>query len=139
MANQAAAGQAAMQGYRSNAVAGLSETQMLSKGLHGLVIHLKRASLAADNEQAGGEGTRAQHLAAADRLLVFLMGIADVKTELGSKLAQCYTAIQQLIGAALGGAGKEPTEALGSALEQARALERALSATVGDDRHGESR
>lgn len=66
------------------------------------------------------------------------MGIADVKTELGSKLAQCYTGIQQLINSALGGAGMEPKEALVSALEEARALEKALSATVGDDRHGES-
>ena len=137
MANQAAAGQA-MQGYRSNAVAGLSETQMLTKGVHGLVVHLKRADLAAAGEGADANAARAQHLAAADRLLVFLMGIADVKSELGSKLAQCYTGIQQLIGGALGGAGMESKEALGSALDQAKALERALSATVGNDRHGES-
>lgn len=138
MVSGAPLGQAS-QGYRSNAVAGLSEEQMLSKGLHGLVVHLKRAVRASGADAANAQAGRAQHLAAADRLLVFLMGLADIRTELGSRLIQCYAAIQQLVGGALGGKASESGQALDDALEQARALEQALSATVGDGQDGRPR
>lgn len=129
----------AAQGYRNNAVSGLSEEQMLNKGLHGLVVHLNRAKTVAVDDDGGSAVRRAQCLSDADRLLTFMLGLAAAETELGTTLVRCYTGIQQLIASALADASAESDQALDDAIDQARALERAFSERVGGGRHGQSR
>jgi len=129
----------AARGYRSNAVAGLSDQKMLEKGLHGLVVYLNRAMIIHD--QAGDEAAdmrKAQSLSDADRLLGFLMQLADVNSEMGSTLVDCYTGIQQLISSALNGNGDESRRDLGHALDQARALERAFKKIEGGGLYGQA-
>lgn len=126
----------AAQGYRSNTVAGLSDGATFRQSVHGVVVHLKRASLA--SADAANQGRRAQHLANADNLLVFLSGLADDNSPLGKTLIRCYIGVQELIAAALNAPAQESDQALDDALEQARALEAAVGEMVGAG-HGQSR
>lgn len=126
----------AAQGYRSNTVAGLSDGATFRQAAHGVVVHLKRASMVPAG--ADGQGRKAQHLANADNLLVFLSGLADDDTPLGKTLIKCYIGLQELIAAALNAPAQESERALGDALEQARALEATVGEMV-DAGHGQSR
>lgn len=107
-------------GYQANAVAGLSDEDRLLKGIRGVAVYLKRATMT-----SGDPGTvkaaRIRHLSDCDRLLAFLEGIADGNTELGATLVTCYQGIRRLILEALTVA--DPSEAIDAAYRQAHELE----------------
>lgn len=128
----------AAQGYRENAVAGLNESDMLNKGLHGLVVYLHRAKLIAESSDESAAYQKAAHLSDADRLLSFLLQVADAETEMGGTLIRCYTGIQQLITASLNSEGDESLQALDDALGQARALEGAFKENIGGNSDGQA-
>jgi hypothetical protein len=128
-------GFAACEGYKNNAVAGLADRDLLLKGIHGIAIHIKRAMIAPVKDEVRPPEQRAQHLAAADRLVAFMIGITDRSGALGTTLLNCYTGLQQLISRALFVPANDVEQALREALEQARALEAAVSQALGAIKH----
>jgi hypothetical protein len=135
MAYGMGSGFAACEGYKNNAVAGLADRDMLLKGIHGIVIHIKLAMIVSVKEEARPPEQRAQHLAAADRLVAFMIGITDRSGAFGHTLLNCYTGLQQLISRALFAPADEVEQALSEALEQARALEASVSQALGVIKH----
>lgn len=124
------------QGYRGNTIAGLSTQEVFLRGLHGIVVHIRRASLVA-NAEAAPQALKYQHLANADSLVTFMIGLADSQTEMGAILTRCYTAIQQLISAALNDDTPEQSQSIDDALNQAMALEEVINTSLERIQHGQ--
>lgn len=124
------------QGYRGNTVAGLNTQEVFMQGLHGVVVHIRRASLVA-NDEVAQPALKYQHLANADRLLTFMIGLADSQTEMGAILTRCYTGIQRLISAALDDKTPEHSHMIDDALNQAIALENGINTSLERIQHGQ--
>lgn len=108
-------------GYQANAMSGLSDEQRLLKGIHGVAVYLKRATMV-EGPSIPDKTARTKHLSDADRLLAFLEGIVKPGQEFGLILTQCYQGIRRLILGALI-AEADPRELVMGAYEQARELE----------------
>lgn len=122
------------QNYRSSNIAGLTTQEVFMRGLHGVVVHIRRATMVpADIEK---QPLRLQHLAAADQLLTFMVGMADDRTEIGLALIQCYTEIQNRVSLAIQSINQEPELAINGALQEAMALENSIQTTLDGGDHG---
>lgn len=110
--------------YRQGRLAGLDGAEMLQRGLHGIVVHLIRAQLAATRpEDPASMFLKAEAGASADRLLAFMAQLADTRTDLGERLVRCYTRLQRLVASGLASTGEVAEQALALAVVEARALE----------------
>lgn len=126
----------AQAGYKHSRLAGLDGPQLLKRGLHGVVVHLVRAQMAADHRgDPEALQRRAQAAASADRLLVCLARLADVRTELGVQLVACYTGLQRLIREALSDTGDNARDRLAQAVVRARTLEHVLGTASTEASH----
>lgn len=111
-------------GYQANAVSGLSDEQRLLKGIHGVAVYLKRATMV-EGTSITDKTARTKHLSDADRLLAFLEGIIEPDQVFGSVLTGCYQGIRRLILGALI-AEADPKEVVMGAYGQARELEKVI-------------
>lgn len=115
--------------YRQGRLAGLDGAEMLQRGLHGIVVHLIRAQLAATRPEDPAEDDpasmflKAEAAASADRLLAFMAQLADTRTDLGERLVRCYTRLQRLVASGLASTGEVAEQAFALAVVEARALE----------------
>lgn len=114
--------------YRSSNIAGLTTQEVFTRGLHGVVVHIRRATLVPDDIEK--KPIKLQNLANADRLLTFMIGMADDSTEFGSALIQCYTEIQNRLALAIQSTTDEAARAIDGALQEAMALENDIRATL---------
>lgn len=124
------------QGYRENTIAGLGTREVFIRGLHGIVVHIKRASMLSSGKPEH-QALEYQHLGNADHLLTFMIGMADSETDLGRTLTRCYTGIQYLISVALQDREDSRADAIQNALEQAVALENTINTTLSGIEHGQ--
>lgn len=123
-----------VQSYRGSNLDALTTPEIFMRGLHGVVVHIRRASIMpADIEK---QPLRLKHLAAADQLITFLVGMADDRTEFGSVLIQCYTEIQNRVSLAIQTINEDPEQAINGALEEALALENNIQTTLNEGEHG---
>ncbi|MGN8158743.1 hypothetical protein ACS8Y6_05845 [Salinisphaera sp. RV14] len=121
--------------YRRSNIAGLTTQEVFLRGLHGVVVHIRRATLVADDVEK--KPIKLQHLANADRLLTFMVGMADDRTDLGSTLIECYTEIQNRVALAIQSTTDEAARAIDGALQEAMALESDIRTTLEGVEHGQ--
>lgn len=122
-----------VQNYRGSDIDGLSEHEIFMRSLHGVVVHIRRATMVPPDIEK--QSLRLQHLAAADQLLTFMVGMADDNTEFGSILIQCYTEIQNRLSLAIQSINDEPEQAINGALEEAMTLENSIQTMLEGDNH----
>lgn len=115
-------------GYQVNAMATLPDEQRLLKGIHGVAVYLKRATMTAGSPNQVKVGW-AKHLSDADRLLAFLEGIVERDETFGTALIRCYQGIRRLILGALI-ADADSAELIETAYRQAHELESAIKRRI---------